>query len=114
MSLYRSGRAPTARWWLGGEGSNLDIGLQRTSCCRYTTPDRATLPTPDRRDGRHPHAGRAPFSGRKILLGGTIGTKNDDGRGSSNACGRVLGVLRTPDTLPSRHGVTDQKAPQAH
>ncbi len=24
---------------LGGEGSNLDQGLQRTLCCRYTTPD---------------------------------------------------------------------------
>ena len=28
---------------LGGEGSNLDSRLQRTLCCRYTTPD------PDRR-----------------------------------------------------------------
>ena len=25
---------------LGGEVSNLDLGLQRTPCCRYTTPDR--------------------------------------------------------------------------
>ena len=24
---------------LGGEGSNLDSGLQRTLCCRYTTPE---------------------------------------------------------------------------
>ena len=24
---------------LGGEGSNLDSRLQRTLCCRYTTPD---------------------------------------------------------------------------
>jgi hypothetical protein len=24
---------------LGGEVSNLDLGLQRTPCCRYTTPD---------------------------------------------------------------------------
>src|SRR5207249_520353 len=31
---------------LGGEGSNLDSGLQRTLCCRYTTPDSSTnLPT---------------------------------------------------------------------
>ena len=26
---------------LGGEGSNLDSRLQRTPCCRYTTPDPA-------------------------------------------------------------------------
>ena len=32
-------RAPS-RGWLGGEGSNLDSGLQRTLCCRYTTPER--------------------------------------------------------------------------
>ena len=24
---------------LGGEVSNLDLGLQRPPCCRYTTPD---------------------------------------------------------------------------
>ena len=24
---------------LGGEVSNLDLGLQRTPCCRYTTPE---------------------------------------------------------------------------
>jgi hypothetical protein len=31
---------------LGGEVSNLDLGLQRTPCCRYTTPEglRSTLP----------------------------------------------------------------------
>src|SRR5262245_4877971 len=29
-------RAP---FGLGGEGSNLDSGLQRTLCCRYTTPE---------------------------------------------------------------------------
>ena len=30
---------------LGGEVSNLDLGLQRTPCCRYTTPDPGlTLP----------------------------------------------------------------------
>ena len=28
---------------LGGEVSNLDLGLQRTPCCRYTTPE--VLPT---------------------------------------------------------------------
>ena len=29
---------------LGGEVSNLDLGLQRPPCCRYTTPDiEATL-----------------------------------------------------------------------
>src|SRR5689334_24585667 len=28
---------------LGGEVSNLDLGLQRTPCCRYTTPDRPTI-----------------------------------------------------------------------
>src|SRR5205807_505583 len=28
---------------LGGEVSNLDLGLQRTPCCRYTTPDRSTI-----------------------------------------------------------------------
>ena len=31
-------RAPSALG-LGGEGSNLDSGLQRTLCCRYTTPE---------------------------------------------------------------------------
>ena len=30
---------------LGGEVSNLDLGLQRTPCCRYTTPDRPLDPT---------------------------------------------------------------------
>ena len=35
-----------ARWrWLGGEVSNLDLGLQRTPCCRYTTPERRRDPT---------------------------------------------------------------------
>ena len=29
---------------LGGEVSNLDLGLQRTPCCRYTTPDRPDRP----------------------------------------------------------------------
>ncbi len=30
---------------LGGEGSNLDSGLQRTLCCRYTTPETSsTIP----------------------------------------------------------------------
>ena len=32
-------RTPTPAL-LGGEVSNLDLGLQRTPCCRYTTPDR--------------------------------------------------------------------------
>ncbi len=27
------------RTLLGGEGSNLDFGLQRTACCPYTTPE---------------------------------------------------------------------------
>ena len=30
----------SVRGWLGGEVSNLDLGLQRTPCCRYTTPER--------------------------------------------------------------------------
>ena len=34
-TCIRSGLGPV----LGGEGSNLDLGLQRTRCCRYTTPD---------------------------------------------------------------------------
>ncbi len=44
-------RLVLARWFLvasgpgeglGGEVSNLDLGLQRTPCCRYTTPDRSS------------------------------------------------------------------------
>jgi hypothetical protein len=37
--------SPVGGRWLGGEVSNLDLGLQRTPCCLYTTPDRdlATL-----------------------------------------------------------------------
>ena len=62
LCLYRSAWASTARWWLGGEGSNLDIGLQRTSCCRYTTPDLATLPTPRPVDGRLPRGARCVAS----------------------------------------------------
>src|SRR4029079_7475245 len=34
---------------LGGEVSNLDLGLQRTPCCRYTTPDRRCHATSDAR-----------------------------------------------------------------
>ena len=39
---------------LGGEASNLDLGLQRTLCCRYTTPDRP-LTIPPRVCDRGPH-----------------------------------------------------------
>ena len=35
---------PGAR--LGGEVSNLDLGLQRTPCCRYTTPEGPDRPYP--------------------------------------------------------------------
>jgi hypothetical protein len=31
---------------LGGEVSNLDLGLQRTPCCRYTTPEGAPKGSP--------------------------------------------------------------------
>ena len=34
---------------LGGEVSNLDLGLQRTPCCRYTTPDLTRDPSGRRR-----------------------------------------------------------------
>ena len=37
---------------LGGEVSNLDLGLQRTPCCRYTTPDRSITTVPDVRHSR--------------------------------------------------------------
>src|SRR5215207_11418541 len=40
---------------LGGEASNLDLGLQRTPCCRYTTPDRTLLTIPPRVRSRGPH-----------------------------------------------------------
>ena len=30
---------------LGGEVSNLDLGLQRPPCCRYTTPDIGSDPS---------------------------------------------------------------------
>ena len=33
---------------LGGEVSNLDLGLQRTPCCRYTTPRPSARPYPHR------------------------------------------------------------------
>src|SRR5262245_5215673 len=63
--LYRSAGTPTARWWLGGEVSNLRLRLQRTPCCRYTTPDHATLPTRHEAIVRHlparPVLDRRPF-----------------------------------------------------
>ena len=47
--LHRLAGLQTCRGrWLGGEGSNLDLGLQRTLCCRYTTPDSVRR---TRRDG---------------------------------------------------------------
>ena len=39
---------------LGGEVSNLDLGLQRTPCCRYTTPDRLDRPYRDRLSAPRP------------------------------------------------------------
>src|SRR5439155_17766006 len=67
------------RGWIGGEVSNLDLGLQRTPCCRYTTPDRSPRP--------YPSAGSAVAQ-------------------------NVTAAAQTA-TVPPRHGLPDQEAPQA-
>ena len=70
---------------LGGEVSNLDLGLQRTSCCRYTTPESTNLPT-----------------NRATAMS------------SSCTVRRSAGGLAASGSVALRHGLTDQEAPQAH
>ena len=63
VTCGRCARPPalTGAEWLGGEVSNLDLGLQRTPCCRYTTPDRGT--DDDTRTSRRNVRGRHQASG---------------------------------------------------
>ena len=58
---------------LGGEVSNLDLGLQRTPCCRYTTPDRRHRPYPrPRADPAHECDTRPAATSVRAAMGSLI------------------------------------------
>src|SRR5262245_17577082 len=92
-------RAP---FGLGGEGSNLDSGLQRTLCCRYTTPECS-----HRRDYDADNSDLNAASPEPPAFAALVGVALAPHPPLGSRCARSGSVA-------SRHGLIDQEAPQAH